>query len=197
MEYTDKKLEKFRSIVMREALVKKEAIEQEVTGYKQKALQEQENELYEKAYFYIQEERRKLLKKTADQISRAMMEKKRSFFEERERIVDEVFAAVQKKLANYMQTEDYTQFLVGQIQASLKESGDGEKTIVINQSDERLLPVLKSKISAEFTISPQDIIGGCVIKNHTAHTILDNSLKEKLIFEKQAFIERSGLGIQK
>lgn len=160
-------------------------------------------ESYELTLKEMAEEKKKSLKKQADQkihtesdnltreknkkLSNEILNIKRTISEKTKEKVDILFDDVEKRLSSYMKTLEYQDFLVKKIKEAVSFANNDEVTIYINPTDAHLKPALEAATQVELTVSNIDFLGGirCVIPEK--HILIDNSFISKLKEEKSNF----------
>lgn len=195
MEHTEKKLQTFKETVMRDAEQKKEEIVKEMQQVRQQAVSQAENEFLEKAYATIQREKTAIIREKNERISKALADSKRTLLQERETILNQVFAFLYERIDQYRTTQEYRDYMINLIQAGLKSVGEGEVVVFLDQRDDALKQELADKLHCQTQTDSLDIIGGCRVINRTKNIICDNSLIERISEMKGSFLEETGLFI--
>jgi len=200
VEKWEEKLEQFTATVMREAAEKRKKIYEQIENERKQLLEQNELEVLEQAYIQIQNSIRDILKEKNEKISKVLLDNKRRLLQKREQIVEEVFQSITDKVKNFVQSPDYYDFLINNIIEGCNTVGSGDLVIYINKSDlplkEKIAEQIRLKLGNDnFSIEEEkhDMIGGAKIFNKTKNLFINNSLSEKIQYEKEHFLETSGL----
>lgn len=195
MHSMDEKLDRFADTIYKKATHEKEDILKRVQHQKDKMLHEKEMECLGKAYESIQNGIRGIDKEKNEIVSRAIMDGKRRLLRHREEITDEVFGRVKEKIRAYTKTEEYKQRLFDMIKTNLDMVGEGDVAVYIDASDEQYLDELNAQFDNKVKLQEgeEEILGGCIIINHSNNRYLGETLMEKLIDQREAFISHSKL----
>ena len=152
-----------------------DGFEQEKAEIKEKA-----DNLFKIESERIQHEKNKVLSAVNRDVKRQVLEEKKSF----EKIL---FTLVEKKLQDYMQTENYKKLLVKQINETVSFAKDDQVEIYINRSDEDKKDMLEKETGVKILISETDIMGGIRAVLRAKNVLVDYSFIEKLSQEKEAY----------
>ncbi len=201
MDYVDDKLDSFARTVMKEAMDKRAQILERAIEGKKAIFEQSEIEALKKAYEAIQKEVRKVQKEKNEMISKAIIEGKKAFLSQREKIVDQVFSEVITKIKEFVVSNDYKGFLLGKAQEGISTVGDGEIIVIISSKDIQykndIVNEAKKKFSIDVKIEEDtvDNIGGCKVWNKTKSIIADFTINTSLQKEREEFLKISGLAL--
>ncbi len=127
--------------------------------------------------------------------SRAQIELKREYGKRQKELKKELFEEVEKKLQEYMKTEEYEKNLVRYIEKALRFANGEELTIYINPTDADKKEYLEEHTGMQLTVSKEDFIGGVRAVIHGRNVLIDHAYKGALENEYQKFLFRGGVGI--
>ena len=99
------------------------------------------------------------------------------------------------KVASYMKTEKYRDFLLRCIRKSVEFAGDEGLTIYINPSDQEMKEELELKSGTMLTISNEDFIGGVRAVIRGRNILIDHSFRTALRSEYDEFVFLGGDGV--
>lgn len=192
------KINRFSNTIINKAAKEKKEIVSRAEKNRDKVLKEKELEYLQKAYDTIQNGIRKFNNEKNEMISKAIMDGKRKLLNRREEISKEVFDMACEKLKAFQQTKEYEDYLVSLITDNLEAIGQGDVEIIVSKDDERLLPMLNEKFNNKVSLNKaeENMIGGCILMNHTKNKYINYSLYERLMTLKEEFIQRSNIHIQ-
>lgn len=145
MDRTGEKLSEFSYTVMKEADEKKRDIIAQAKKIRQKAINANELQCLKQAYEHIQEAVRKFEKEKNEEVSKAMIESKRTLFNRRREIIESIFKHVKEKLFEFRHSEDYKNYIENIVAQGLSQAGQGNITILADSEDLPLLEEVRAK----------------------------------------------------
>ncbi len=202
MNNVDDKLEKFTRTVMMEVTQKRTEILKKAELDKNRAVEQKELDFLEVAYECIQREIRNARKDKHEQISRAVMERKRILFQKRSEIIEEVFSDLEKEIVAFIKSKDYEAFLLDRVKEGCATVGTGEIIVYLNATDMKMTKHIKDKLAKDLEITiqieeeVQDMIGGCKVLNKTKNMVIDFSMLNSIEKQREEFLKISGLVIE-
>lgn len=101
------KFDRFKQLVLEEALQDQQALRTQVAQERSRRLREAEEQIKRETDEYVQERARAITSETGREISRRMLADKRAVAAQRETIAADVFAAVREKILSFTETEEY------------------------------------------------------------------------------------------
>lgn len=127
---------------------------------------------------------------------RTQLELKRKTGKVQVELKDKIFEETLALVQDFMQTEDYEDYLVKSIRKATEFAPGEETTIYINPSDEKRLSSLEKMTGTRLTVSTEDFIGGTRAVIRDRNILIDNSFKTQLRNEYDKFIFSGGDGIE-
>lgn len=127
--------------------------------------------------------------------ARTQLELKRKTGKVQVELKDKIFKEALALVQDFMQTEDYEDYLVKSIRKAAEFAPGEETTIYINPSDEKRLSSLEKITGTRLTVSTEDFIGGTRAVIRDRNILIDNSFKTQLHNEYDKFIFSGGDGI--
>ncbi|HJA18368.1 V-type ATP synthase subunit E [Mediterraneibacter glycyrrhizinilyticus] len=127
--------------------------------------------------------------------AKSQLEIKRRQGKVQQELKDKIFEEANSLVQDYMQTEDYNDFLVKCIRQAVKYAGEDPVVIYINPSDEKKRSDLEDATRVRLTISAEDFIGGVRAVIRSRNILIDNSFKTQLRNEYDKFMFLGGDGI--
>lgn len=121
------------------------------------------------------------------ELAKAQSEVRRSLSTHQNKLKSEIFAAVNEKINEYKNTDEYKELLVRQINSIINDFSDEEIVFFIDASDESHLEYLLKETKATIEISQSAFIGGTKAVIESKNMLFDNSLKTKLSEEQEKF----------
>lgn len=135
------KLRHFTSAILTDAQQEADVIYQEIKRESEEAMSAADDEALTDAFRYIKTEISRIEADCGRRISRAVMANKREIFLRREAMADEVMEAVCERLAIFVHTPGYADYLEGVLR-SLLRTFDGDVTVYLRPEDANLEDML-------------------------------------------------------
>ncbi|HKL99014.1 MAG TPA: V-type ATP synthase subunit E [Mobilitalea sp.] len=120
-------------------------------------------------------------------LSHDTLDIKRRVLERTSELTDNVFFDVEKKLAEFMRTPAYQEYLISKIKEANEFARNDVITIYINPSDTNLLPELEKATGVKLTVSNRDFFGGIRAVIPSRSILIDYSFITKLAEAKSTF----------
>ena len=184
----DKKLESLEKEIISQAEDECAKIKEEYEHKKADVVGKQELIILSDAYNYIQRVKRQLLKEKNNRILSDTSEYRHKLSTMRERMIDDLFFEVKKRLVDFTESDDYFSYLKSELESILAAFSDEEVKLILCKDDKNYkegLLALKGVSEVEFTLSEN--IGGFIIKGQTK--IYDNTFKTLLERERKDFLK--------
>ncbi len=128
-------------------------------------------------------------------MAKAQLEIKRQNGKIQQELKDKIFEEARSLVDDYMQTEDYMDYLMSCIKQAKAFAGDDPVIIYINPTDEKRRSDLEDATRIPLTVSAEDFIGGVRAVIRARNILIDNSFKTKLRNEYDSFIFLGGDGV--
>lgn len=188
MSTENEKLQKFISAVNEEIDVKVSKLLDEAESEKASIISAAEAESESSAEKYLASAQKKTGSKYVRDISRAELEMKKSILRRREELSAKVFEAVEKRIAEYRQTNAYADGLVKTL--LLMNVGEGAE-VRLAPEDMKLAEALKKVVRAEnVTFTPDSSIklGGLSVYSKEKGTVVDKTFDLAVEEQKSSFV---------
>lgn len=194
MSSIEEKFERFAQLALKDAASKRDSILNQLDEYKTQKLDEAENECLENAYRTVKKGVFDAKKNAADIIAREPIKYRQSSYAYREKLVDEIFEELLKRIYDFKGTSEYEDYLIKSVSETLAKSGEGKKTVIIDMTDSKF----SDKIAKKFTcnvICRENTVGGCIVENFDTKMIYNNSINDKIQELRDSFLEDSKFSI--
>lgn len=190
----EKKLADFSNVILNEAQAQKNALSSELEQKKNKAVSEKETELLQDAYENIQRAIGKYSKEQNERILKHEMNTKKLVIKKREKIIDDIFSEVQKRLSEFVLSSEYKDWLISAAKKTFDEIGTG--SLQICERDLKYKDDLQAALPGCSVTScgNDDIIGGFTAG--CGNLSVDYTIKELLSEKRADFLKTSGLSIK-
>lgn len=176
----DEKLEQFYNATIESATNQNLKITGDYKNSLDKILEDHKKDTLKKSEVAYQLESENLIREKNRTISSASINIKRRLSEKTFSLIDDLFREVEKKLKDYMMTEEYISLLTTQIINAKEFARKDEVKIYINSSDSYLKERLEEKTKVILTISVEDFIGGTRAVIHDKNILIDHSFSSKI-----------------
>lgn len=187
MTTIDDKIKLFSKIVNERIQQEKQAELDEFELQKKKAIEIKQHALEEKLKVVLHEASKKVQLKCNEIISKEKLEKQSAVLELKKTFISELTNEVRTKLAEFVKSNEYEDFLVDLTKKTICGIENGDYIIFISEEDKRsygkrLESELKAFEGFNFTIENdhEDIIGGIIIQNVSGKFRINASLASKL-----------------
>lgn len=135
----------------------------------------------------IEAETEKLERETNKRLAIGQLDVRRRVSRRQEELKDKLFVELRDRIANFMETPEYTALLERQIAAARELAGEEELLIYMDPSDEALVGRLALHQRVRIQISAYSFSGGTRAVIPSRHILIDNSFETKLAEARQAF----------
>lgn len=183
----DEKLDIFYNSAIKSATEQSDQIIEEYKESLKKIEEEHKAEIQRKAHNTLQIESDHLVREKNKQLSTMALDIRRNITEKIDELKEDLFDDVEKKLADFMKTPDYTALLTKQIKEAMNFAKGNQITIYINPSDKKKKEALEKTTGAVLTISTIDFMGGIRAVIHDKNILIDHSFQNSLTEQKEIF----------
>lgn len=183
----DEKLQIFYEAAIADATEKGNAVIDDYKKTLDSALEEHKIIAKQRAEAALHSESQKLIQEKNRKLALENIQFKRQLGEKNSILEETIFSDVEKKLEDFMKTEEYTALLEHQILSAVKFSGDDKIHIYLNPTDSDKKSLLESRTDTELLISNEDFIGGTRAVIHEKNILIDSSFLSRLEEQKESF----------
>lgn len=193
MQVARQKVANFERLVLTDAEAQRDRILEQLKAKRLERLAAAEQEIsarYEKKRI---REIERLKSKTNEGMAERVAEQKKALLSGREQMAEDIFAAVQAKLLDYITTEEYAQSM----QALLAEKGatvEGGFDVVVWAQDPVMQRVAQQS-GYVVQVTDEPLLGGCKLKSQQSNMLVDLTFGAKFHQEREAFLERYRLSL--
>ena len=197
MASNEEKMNKFYLAINHYAEEQRKKIEQEVTDFKRKELDEAEVDALTEAYRLIQKEMAEMRNGISREMAQREMSSRRELLEKRKKISDDIFARATKQLFDFTQKSEYAALLqkfAGQLPGKFHNS---DTVICIKKDDEKFKDQIKDAFGGDctFKVDAGIHIGGIRAYNSEMGIMADETLDSLLEDQRAWFEENSGMAV--
>jgi V/A-type H+/Na+-transporting ATPase subunit E len=197
MANIEEKKDQFYMAINHYAEEQRKKIKEEIAAFKQKELYDAEMEVLTECYRMIQKEMAQMRTGISREMAIREMNLKRQLLEQRQKITDDVFRRAADKLAEFVKTERYVDFLkktAEQFSKTLQEEGT---IIFFKPGDEKYEKDIRAAFQHPCSMQPLESIriGGIRARNDKMGLAADATLDTLLESQREWFEEQSGLAV--
>jgi vacuolar-type H+-ATPase subunit E/Vma4 len=187
---SDTKLARFIGAVNDEIDDKVAVIMKNAEDEREKIISEAEEEAENAAQKLYDTSIKRIQNKFTRETSQNEFAGKREILIHREKLTEQLFDEVEKKLKAIRNSPEYIDILLKKLLVTTTENG---AEILLAPEDIKYVDTLKKAIKKEVTFKPEDTIekGGFSVYNKNAGTIIDKTFDSALEEQKQVFINRN------
>ncbi|MDO4742901.1 MAG: V-type ATP synthase subunit E [bacterium] len=190
------KINKFVSLITKEAEDQKLSIEAETKEIIDKEIQTAEDEALRECYDYMKQKTLELEKNNGNELSQQLYEYNKKVILHRNQISDSIFNSVSEKLYSFCKTKAYEEFISRSIKNALLKLNDKTLTVFIKPGDVTAATVVQKACSGiSLKEDPSIIIGGLSAINADGTIFINDTLDARFDEQKRWFSENSGLTI--
>ena len=186
--YSKDNMENLEKFVVSQAEDKKNAVLKELESQRGAEIEKYKNQLEIHLERYFKDNSEKVCHDAIKKVAEKRFDHKKEYFCERERLIQQVFDNVTKKLENYVKTDAYVKGMEAKIRSAM-EIADHDYTVVISSADDKLIELAKSK-GYNTQVIDRNFIGGCRVIDNTAKTMVDMTFANAMEVESEAFLEK-------
>jgi vacuolar-type H+-ATPase subunit E/Vma4 len=156
-----------------------------------------ELELLAEIYNSIQKEKRRISKEKNNRVLAFSSDAKRKLSLQREKMIDQIFEDVEKKVSAFVESAEYPDYLKKNIDFALSVFQNEKITLILSKNDQKYADELKNynPYVENVEITADDILGGLRAVGLTSGKIYDNTLKNAIAVERRNFLKNNKLGI--
>jgi len=160
----EEKLKNFADEAMNDAKKISDEIETKTNLEFQKNIEEGDKKLLGQMYNYIQHEIENIKKEKGLEISKANIKSRQDYFKYGDSVSLRVFEIVSGKLKNFMESEDYHEYLFGCCKNVIEKAGTDIDILYMPKDEEIINGEVKNKLAGLFDMSRIEFIKDETIK---------------------------------
>lgn len=124
--------------------------------------------------------------------ARSQIDIKRRYGQVQAELKDKLFEEVNQLVLDFMQTEQYDDYLICCIKEAIRFAGNDRVTIYINPSDESKISDLRDATGVQLSVSAIDFIGGVRSVIRSRNVLIDHSFQTAIKNEYDKFVFLGG-----
>ena len=198
MATNEEKLSKFNQAIHHYAEEQRRKIEEEVAKFKEKELNEAEDEVLLEAYQLIQKEMAQMRSNITKEMAHREMDKRRELLEKRREIMDKIFAQAADKLREFTKSSEYAGWMDSHCRQLAGVFTAPGTVLYVRPEDTAMKDTLIRSFGTQCQVEgDQEIqLGGIRAQNLTMGLVADMTLDALLENQQEWFEETSGLQVR-
>ncbi len=190
------KTSNFLKAINKFAKEQSDAIQREVEQFKKQEIEKATQEGLKDAYELIQKEISSKKSQIVSDIAKREQSSRKELFNRRNEIVNSVFDDVKAKISDYVNSEDYVEYIKRSAQQIAELFENNDCVVYIRELDCDKTDVIKNEV-ALCTVEVDESIelGGIKAYCKSLSILADNTLDSKLDAQHKWFAENSGLKV--
>lgn len=189
----EEKLQHFQEYTIQDAREKGNQIIEDYIASLDKIFEEHKEKKLRQAQLEIKTETESLKQERNKELSKQHLHIKRKITRKQDELKEKLFVEVKDLLLEFMDTPEYDQLLISQINAAKKFAKDQEIMIYIDPADASKRSSLEVATNTSLTVSKYSFLGGTRATIPDRNILIDNSFETKLAEAKANFIFNGGI----
>lgn len=189
----EEKLQHFQEFTMQDARDKSNQMLDDYYASLDKIFEDHKEKKLRQAQLEIKTETERLKQERNKEVSKQHLHIKRKITRRQEELKEKLFVEVKDLLCNFMESTDYNQLLISQINAAKNFAKDQNIIIYIDPADSSRRTSLEVATNSSLTVSEYSFIGGIRATIPDRNILIDNSFETKLAEAKANFIFNGGI----
>jgi len=181
------KLNLFREMVLEDTEISEAKQLASLEDSLKKIFKDHKHEKSNKNRIIIETEIADVRKERNKQHAQFQLQMQHDLHKKQEKLKREIFDQVEKRLEDFMQTDDYMNLLERQINQALSIANGEQIIIYVDPADESKVQTLEQMTGHEITVSDRPFIGGIRGVIQSRNILIDYSMLKRLEAEKENF----------
>jgi vacuolar-type H+-ATPase subunit E/Vma4 len=196
MPENNQKLDRFTAAILSEALAESEQAIAAFQEKRRKKIEEATKQVNAEMRIYEHDEITRIQTKAGQQISRRMHESRRTLYQRRNQIADEVFENVRQKIEAYTSTPEYGRRLGALLSQALGVLADARDVrVYLRAEDQWLIPELRNAAPEVTFAEGEFCLGGLIAESTALGLRVDSSFDSRLTELNGHFAELFGISL--
>lgn len=191
---TEEKLKRFSEAALSDAQKQSDALIENTTNAINADYEEYKATIDEQMALRLKSESENTRVQLNKELADRQLEIKRKQGAKQEELKEKIIVEVRNKLAMFMDTPEYENFLIRKIKDALLFAGNDEISIYIDPNDASYLNMLQVNTGATISVSKYSFGGGMRAVIRSKNILIDNSFESKLAEATDSFTFTGGAG---
>lgn len=189
----EEKLQHFQEFTMQDAREQSNQMLDDYYASLDKIFEEHKEKKLRQVQLEIKTETERLKQESNKELSKQHLHIKRKITKKQEELKEKLFVEVKDLLCKFMESTEYNQLLISQINAAKNFAKGQEIIIYIDPADSSRRTSLEVATNSSLTVSEYSFIGGIRATIPDRNILIDNSFETKLAEAKANFIFNGGI----
>jgi vacuolar-type H+-ATPase subunit E/Vma4 len=189
----EEKLQHFQEFTLQDAKDKSNQMLDEYNASLEKIFKEHKEKKLRQVQLEIKTETESLKQNKNKELSVQHLHAKRTITIKQEELKEKLFVEIKNLLCKFMESPEYNQLLISQINTVKNFAKDQDVVIYIDPADSSRLASLQVATNTLLTISEYSFIGGTRATIPSKNILIDNSFETRLAEAKSNFIFNGGI----
>lgn len=197
MSYDKQKLLRFQEAILEDADEKIARMNQNVSKYEQRELNNTKQQKLEEIFTYMQNRVRHLKSKFNYKLTKKSLEFKKEILSFRNELIEKVMKQSENEILNFVHSDEYKNYLINKVKQVFDEFNFNNAKIKIRREDIKFKEdILNCGNISEVLIDDHNKLGGFIAFDPKSNVMIDKTISTILDNQRQHFLKTSGLIIK-
>lgn len=197
MSYDKQKLLRFQEAILEDADEKIARMNQNVSKYEQRELNNTKQQKLEEIFTYMQNRVRHLKSKFNYKLTKKSLEFKKEILSFRNELIEKVMKQSENEILNFVHSDEYKNYLLNKVKQVFDEFNFNNAKIKIRREDIKFKEdILNCGNISEVLIDDHNKLGGFIAFDPKSNVMIDKTISTILDNQRQHFLKTSGLIIK-
>ncbi len=197
MSYDKQKLLRFQEAILEDADEKIARMNQNVSKYEQRELNNTKQQKLEEIFTYMQNRVRHLKSEFNYKLTKKSLEFKKEILSFRNELIEKVMKQSENEILNFVHSDEYKNYLLNKVKQVFDEFNFNNAKIKIRREDLKFKEdILNCGNISEVLIDDHNKLGGFIAFDPKSNVMIDKTISTILDNQRQHFLKTSGLIIK-
>ena len=198
MSYDKQKLLRFQEAILEDADEKIARMNQNVSKYKQRELNNTKQQKLEEIFTYMQNRVRHLKSEFNYKLTKKSLEFKKEILSFRNELIEKVMKQSENEILNFVHSDEYKNYLLNKVKQVFDEFNFSNAKIKIRREDLKFKEdILNCGNISEVLIDDHNKLGGFTAIDPKSNILVDKTIATILDNQRQHLLKTSGLIVNK
>lgn len=197
MSYDKQKLLRFQESILEDADEKIARMNQNISNYEQRELNNVKQKQLEEMYIYMQGRVRHLKSEFNYKLAKKSLDFKKKILSFRNELIEQVIKKSEQEILSFINSDKYKDYLLNKVKQIFCEYNFNKAEIRIRQEDLKFKKdLLMFDDVSDVLADSQNKLGGFVVIDKRSNIVVDKKISTILNNQRQHFLKTSGLVIE-
>lgn len=197
MSYDKQKLLRFQEAIIEDADEKIARMNQNVSKYEQRELNNAKQQQLEEIFNYMQNRVRHLKSEFNYKLTKKNLEFKNEILSFRNELIEKVMHQAKNEILNFVNSDEYKDYLLRRVEQVFDDFKFNHAKIKVRHEDLKFKEdLLKFENISEVLVDSHNKLGGFIIFDTESNIMIDKTISAILNNQRQHFLKTSGLIIE-